>query len=103
MTVLPRMTISPIVLPSAGTSATSSSTTRTPSAVTMPTPWRACSAALVDGQVSPVRLELAEGDRAVGLGQPVDVHHREPHALHLSDRRGAGRCAGGRYALNTMC
>jgi hypothetical protein len=45
MTVLPRMTISPIVSPSAGTSAICSSTTRTPPAVIMPTPCRACSAA----------------------------------------------------------
>ncbi len=36
-------------------------------------------------------IRLADGNRTVGLGQPVDVHDLEPRALHLRDRRGAGR------------
>src|SRR5947207_502360 len=42
MTLLPRMTISPIVRPSAGTSTMDSSTTRIGSACTIGTPCRAC-------------------------------------------------------------
>ena len=49
MTVLPRITISPIVVPSAGTSFISVSTTRTGSAVTMATPCRDCGRARSSG------------------------------------------------------
>ena len=45
MTLFPRMTISPIVSPSAGTSRMSSSTTRIRSASIIPTPWRESSLA----------------------------------------------------------
>ena len=45
MTLLPRITISPIASPSAGTSRMSESTTRTSGAWTYPTPWRDLSSA----------------------------------------------------------
>jgi hypothetical protein len=46
MTLLPRSAISPVAVPSAGTSVPSGAITRTVQAIMLPTPWRAFSRAV---------------------------------------------------------
>ena len=46
--------------------------------------------ALLGGQVSPLRLRLAEGDRAICLGQPVHMYDAETHLFHPRDGGGLG-------------
>ena len=47
--------------------------------------------------VGPLGLPLADGVRAVGLGEAVDVQHGRPEGLGLAEHRGVGRRGGGHH------
>ena len=51
---------------------------------------------LLGGQRVPLRVPLAHGVRAVGLGEAVDVDGAEAELLELAEERGRGRRAGHR-------
>ena len=82
------MQTSPSDSPSAGTSFMSSSTTRIRSETIVPTPWRARSAACSScGQLVPVGVPGADGDRPVGLREPVEVRHVQVETGGLLEQR----------------
>ena len=92
MTLLPRMTTSPIVAPSRGTSRISSSTTRTGPRSCRPGPGgRAGARAPRPAARASRPPPRAHRVRAVGLGQPVDVDDADVELLHA--RRAASATA----------
>ena len=100
MTLLPRMTISPIVSPSAGTSFISSIDHAEPLRVDHPDALPGSSRARARRRASPARLPLAHRVRAVGLGEPVDVDDPRSRRSHLRDRGRVRRGARRRHVTN---
>ena len=100
MTTLPRATISPGVLPSAGTSRPWSSTTRSSPEVISSTPCRALIRARSSGDSdSMLGPRLADADRRRGFGEAVDLDDRPAElVLDALDRDRRRRRARGHHA-----
>ena len=91
MTTLPRATISPAVLPSAGTSRPWSSTTRSSPDVMSSTPCRALMRARSSARERRMLgTRLADADRRCGFGQAVDL--RDDPAEFMLDALDRDRC-----------